>query len=386
MDRQPRKLKVHAAFQHKEVPVSRPRRQVRAPSFKTVFLAFAGVVGLAVLYTVYWFFMAANIRADAVKWAAAMEVDGYAVRYSKLKVGGFPMGFRYDMENTALGGKGEQPPWLWRSAGLTLSARPWSPGRITVLPTGQQSLTVDDGDNATLYSGRAADLSAEFIFAGGWPEQGEITGRDLSMTINSTNRTLAVGTLTLAFSHQPDANADDGTPTLDMSLQAEDVLVSPSPLAALAGGRNGLELDARLLGDLARAPLAEAFKAWRDGGGTVQVTRLKADFGTLGIEAEGTLALDEAMQPIGAFIARIKGFFPALQALKRAGVISAKDAVTAMVVLSAMARKKTAGGPFILTMPVTVQDLSLRVGPAPLFKIPPLDWGLSENKQEKTKK
>ncbi len=371
MDRQHQKFKVHAAFQRKEVPVHRPRPRSPGKSLKTVFFVFAGVVALAAFYTVYWFFMAANIRSNAVNWAAEMVADGYTVRYSQLKAGGFPWGFHDTMENAALGGKG----WLWQSAGLTLSARPWSPGRITVVPTGALSLAFNEGDKTTLYSGRAGVLSAEFTFADGWPVQAEITARDLSIAQNDTNRTVAIEALTLGFTHQPDAKADDGTATMDVSLQAQGILVSPPSLAALTGGRNGLELEARLLGDLARGPLADSLKAWRDGGGTVQITRLKADLGALGIQADGTLALDEAMQPIGAFVARIKGFFPALQALKRAGVISAKDAVTAMVVLSAMARKKTAGGPFILTMPVTIQDLNVHVGPVSLFEIPPLNWG-----------
>ena len=66
-------------------------------------------------------------------------------------------------------------------------------------------------------------------------------------------------------------------------------------------------------------PLVQAIAAWRDAGGTIELDRLQLNWGGLGATATGTMALDQDLQPIGAFSGGIEGFGAILSALVEAG-------------------------------------------------------------------
>jgi hypothetical protein len=91
-------------------------------------------------------------------------------------------------------------------------------------------------------------------------------------------------------------------------------------------------------------------------------------------DATGTVALDGRMQPVGAFTARIQGFFEAVEALRARGLIRGRDASMAKLVLGAMARPAPGGGPPVLSLPVTLQDRVLYAGPVALVRLPELRW------------
>jgi hypothetical protein len=113
---------------------------------------------------------------------------------------------------------------------------------------------------------------------------------------------------------------------------------------------------------------------WRDGGGTVEVARLNLAYGFLDVWANGTMALDGDMQPIGAFTAKVEGFFPLVDALKEKGLVRARDAVTAKVVLGVLAKKPADGGPPTLNLPLTVQGRKVYAGPLALAQVPAIPW------------
>jgi len=85
------------------------------------------------------------------------------------------------------------------------------------------------------------------------------------------------------------------------------------------------------------------------------------------------VALDAAMQPIGAFTARIEGFFETVDALRENGIIRPRDAVTAKMVLGVLAKRNEAGR-LSLAVPLTLQDRRLYAGPVPLIEVPPVSW------------
>jgi len=90
-------------------------------------------------------------------------------------------------------------------------------------------------------------------------------------------------------------------------------------------------------------------------------------------EAATPLALDADLQPIGAFTTRIEGFFETVNALHEKGLIRSQDAVTAKMVLGVLSKRNDAGR-ISLTVPLTVQERRLYVGPVPLAVIPPVRW------------
>ena len=51
-----------------------------------------------------------------------------------------------------------------------------------------------------------------------------------------------------------------------------------------------------------------------------------------------------------------------------------RDAVTAKLVLGALARTPEGGGPPTLNLAITVQDRTLFAGPVALARLPAIDW------------
>ena len=119
---------------------------------------------------------------------------------------------------------------------------------------------------------------------------------------------------------------------------------------------------------------AAAIRAWSNDGGAIDVQSLDLVHGVLGLNGEGTLALDNDLQPIGAFTARIAGFQAAIDQLVAAGMVRPDDGKLAKVVLGVMAKVPKGGGPLQISLPLTLQDRKLSVGPLPLVRLPMINW------------
>ena len=160
----------------------------------------------------------------------------------------------------------------------------------------------------------------------------------------------AIGTATLD-SRTRDA-ADSETSALDLTIKARDMVV-PDRLALPLGNRIAeATLEARLMGALPPGPVAQSLAAWRDGGGTVEVTRLRIVHGPLSLQGTGTMALDAELQPIGAFTVKIRGFVKTIGLLRQRGIMRSRDAITAQLVLGVLAKPAEDGGPPTLNLPL----------------------------------
>ena len=92
------------------------------------------------------------------------------------------------------------------------------------------------------------------------------------------------------------------------------------------------------------------------------------------IAGAGTLALDDALQPVGSFTAEIVGLDRLLDLLERAGQIGPQQAAIARIALAVLTRAPADGGPAQARVPVTVQDRRLSIGPVTLLRLPLVTW------------
>jgi hypothetical protein len=144
-----------------------------------------------------------------------------------------------------------------------------------------------------------------------------------------------------------------------------------SPLGAKV---ERLSLKARLIGNIKSSTLVQSLEDWRDKGGTIELKNLILRHGPLKMNTKGTLALDENLQPVGALTAHLEGFFEIIDALKRLGVVKARDAITAKIVMGVLSRTPAGGGPAVLNLALTAQDRFLYLGPVRLLELPAINW------------
>ena len=90
------------------------------------------------------------------------------------------------------------------------------------------------------------------------------------------------------------------------------------------------------------------------------------------MRANGTVALDQRMRPLGASTADIRGFEEALGALAEAGILRRDMLPASRVTLNLLAKTNKSDGRRVLTVPLTAQDGALLVGPIKLAALPPV--------------
>ncbi len=187
---------------------------------------------------------------------------------------------------------------------------------------------------------------------------------------------LTIALLSLHAESKP--AAAQGEPAISFAGSAQDIgLPMPPPGHSWALGPRiaSISIEGAVDGPLPRAtdPVAKA-SGWRDGGGTLEITRLAIGWGPLGLNGNATLALDEHMQPMGTATAHIVGQAEALDALAANGAISQRTALAAKAVLGLMAKEPEGGGEPQVDVPLTLQDRKLAMGRIPLAVLPELIW------------
>jgi hypothetical protein len=335
-------------------------------------LGLAAVVGLLVLggaYTLYWWIVAGQIEDHLLAWQQSERAQKIDASWQTLRVVGFPFHFRIALSSAALRDRALTPALEIRLAELTGSARPW-----------------DFADwRFDAPRGLAADLAA----AGSRPP--------VKLAAQTAEGTVSLGSegatsMWLNF-HDASAEAGDRVPIKAaqawIGLPANPPRTHTEPLLELALDLRQMQLSApppsfsNVIDDLAfgvtvkgavpDGPLVQAIAAWRDAGGAIELDHLQLNWGGLGATATGTMALDQDLQPIGAFSVGIEGFGAIVSALVEAGRLDTEEAALAQIALSALAKRGPDGKPQIATS-FTIQDGKMYLGPAKLGAAPRIVW------------
>ncbi len=318
-----------------------------AKGVKRGLIAVAALALIAAVYAGYWNYLAGQVRTGIEQWAADRRAEGYGAEYAAVAVGGFPFRLVAEISAPALTVPGPARPWSWRGPGLIIEARPWALAKVRVLAPGRHRVTVMAGGKRRQY-----DIEA--------------------------------GTLTATLDFNP------GPAAFTIALDASDIVYPREPVAGLGRTTKRLTLTIEVKGDLPPEIEADAMARWRDGGGTLDVSRLDIRHGPLDLTGNGTGALDADMQPIGAFTLGVRGFNEAVDRLEAAGIIKPNPAALVKTVLNMLARAPaveldtesdteadTEAGPDSkpeLKVPLSVQDGKLYIGPVVVAEMPVVRW------------
>jgi hypothetical protein len=202
-----------------------------------------------------------------------------------------------------------------------------------------------------------------------------VLGDELSVQVNN-GPPLTVHGLDFQFVHLRDV-LDHLKTSARFAFELDDVML---PQGSLPEQFRSQKIDlARLKGEV-MGPFETSFSraaatAWRDTGGTVEITALELRWGPLNVVAIGTMALDENLQPLAALTATITGFNETIDALTAAGTIPQNEADSAKALLNLLAKPpRLLGGPPEIAVPLTIQNQRLSLGPVALMMLPPIEW------------
>ncbi|CAA7617598.1 DUF2125 domain-containing protein [Magnetospirillum sp. UT-4] len=319
------------------------------------------VAVLAGLYAAYWFHVAGEVRKGLEHWAEDRRAQGWTVAWESMEPQGFPLRVGLALAAPELAVPGGV---AWRGQALALSARPHDLTRVTLSAPGRHRLSGPAG---------GAEFSAgELLLDLDLDRAGRIELATLKGSALASGST-AVATLAASWDPLGVAAPAHDTPTARFSAAAGSIRL-PEGLGAVLGRDAALiAIDGHVRGPLPPSPAASDLLAWSAAGGVIELEHLEVDWEPVAVEADGTLALDGAGQPLAALSARVRGFGALMDRLAEARVLDAGTAAAARMVLSLMARPDAQGRPAV-PVPLTVQDGGVWMGPARIGSVPPLNW------------
>ena len=348
-----------------------------------------GVVALLVtVWTLGWFWFAREIQAGLQAFTDQQDGKPVIVTWDGVRVSGYPNRLNTHIARPRGTWSGPDGDIAWAGAdtilgffkdgGRTVSFR--APGKhdFTLRSTGSEGsmaavsegfggrLIFDGNGQATALRGLATGLD---IAIDGKPattlDRAAFDWSQISGGADATNRTDGI-------------HPDSARQSLTFSLSGVSLVTAqldPNLVGTLGRKLEQLAGQLSVRGALDPTDLSpDSLASWRDAGGTLELADFSLIWGPLQIAGDGTLAVDDALQPVGAFTAQIAGLDRLVNLLEKTGRMRPQQAAIARIALAVLIRAPANGGPPQARMPVSIQNRQLSIGPIPLLRLPVINW------------
>ncbi|MCR4379126.1 MAG: DUF2125 domain-containing protein [Rhodospirillales bacterium] len=356
-------------YHHPAMSYETPKQLRRFRAGMAVLMSVGLVAGL---WTGLWFIASHYVQSEVEHLVATEAARAAEVGFDAMVVSGFPSRIVLTFSNPRYSGLLAGDTVAWRGEALTLSARPWLPWHLHADAPGHHEIETIDG--RVSLSGDVARLSLDVVLGDAWPERLTLDLQGLNL---SGSHAISADALALDLTH--DAAVTAGGTGLALAVSGTNVTLPLGGAWRLGDRFDSIDAVLSVTGPVQLGPLAgslpERLSQWRDVGGAVQVERLSARIGSLGLATTGTLALDGELQPVGAFTAKFEGLFQLIETLRKQGIVRDGDAVLATMALSAMSKRPPDGGAPTINLAVSVQDRKLSLGVIPILELPVINWG-----------
>jgi hypothetical protein len=353
--------------------------------FQRKYLIFLAALMLAALaWTAGWFWLENKLRNDIVGFVEAQAKNGMILDWSGINISGFPIRFSTSFKN---------PQAQWTIAdrrvfwtGADISIRPFieGPEIASFRSPGRHNFHILKNNNDLLIDINARDFEGRLYFDKLAHAVG-LRGRAAPFTISlngSPEITIAEATLNWARTNGATAEGgiypDSAGDSISMVLKQIDLaalLIDPGVVQTLGTKIRTLSSQVALRGALdPRSTETESLTSWRNAGGTLEVENFNLIWGPLRIAGNGTLTVDQTLQPAATFSARVAGLDQLLYLLEGHGKIGQQQAAIARIALAVLTPAPANGAPPEASVHITIQDRVLSIGPIPLMKIDPIVW------------
>ena len=330
------------------------------------------LLAAAVVYGGAWVLVARQVESLSHQWIEAQRQQGWTISHAPLQVGGFPGWPRVEIEEVQVAAPLTDGGWVWAAERATVVPAAIDLSQFSIFTPGRQTLRAP-GQIEGLWTLTAFSARTEIgLDDRGRLRTGDLNLGDLEVLDPDGLPMFGAARFHLALGLTDFASGIDG-PFARFSAAADAVLLAVDT-RPFSRSIPSLRLDVDLVGEIVPGRLSEALNDWRANGGTLEVRRFLFDWPPLKVAGDGTLALDQSLQPIAAFSTRISGFGETLDALVAGGQMSSDDAQGAMLVLNLLAQRPATGAAPEISVPMSVQDRRLSVGPFDVMDVPAISW------------
>jgi len=351
-------------------------------------IALVTVVGAAIAVTAAWFFFVHQTQRTIDQWADTQRDNGVEVTWQSLRFTGYPLQVNAQFGDPALIVRRSNRVATWKPPSLTFGFSSITPNAIDFASAGTHNLHLATDDKTWSAVVDAETLKGQALFpTEDYRRIEQLTGRfaGLSVTPSDSTEPVTIDRGNFEATHRgaipvdPQAVHPQGA-SFEFNLATQGIrlpegFLKASALETLDPLIKAFSTELLVNGELDSGSVdINSLTAWRDGGGTVEFTSIELHWGPVQIAANGTLALDDDLQPVGSFATRIAGLEQFITAMETGGILSPNDAAIARITLSILTRAPEDGGPNHAEIPITLQERILRLGPVPLVQFPPIAW------------
>ncbi len=332
---------------------------------------------LVAAHVIYWQIASARLQTGLRTWIAEQRAYGWEIESGSFTRGGWPRAATVTVPNVTFRHTGPELPGdaSWASAVATVSLSLYQPAELRIDLTGPQHIRIGDAPD-TIVTGEEIGLSVGLREADSLPLA--LHAKSLRVEPASGAWHVTVGLLTGAGEVTPAAGQSQ--PAVGFSISTEAIALPAIVKWPLGPNISSLSIEGALNGPLPRERDITAWaRAWRDGGGSLQVSHFALGWGPMGVTGTATFALDDQLQPAGSGNSRLVGYGETLDRLAASGVLSRSAATAAKAVLSLIGGSFMAGTgdndqPAVVGVPLMLHSRTLSMHQVPLIRLPELDW------------
>jgi len=337
-------------------------------SFALFLIAVAGATGS-------WFLGADLVRERVTAIARTSVGIGGSFVTTGITVTGFPFTFDAEISGVRVTGRTPRGLWEWRADRVKAQISPWRAGGVTFDLAGTHKLRFRIGRQPLDLDITAAEAPGKFIEArDGAPRIFEVTPRKLVIREAVTGQRMDADAASVQLFGYARKKTKSSESSAGLLLDLSDVTLPKTADKLLGRKLKRFATEIQVLGDLPLPLERPRLTRWRKDGGVLEIKNLDLTWGPAKLSGNGTLSLDEALQPEAALAAQITGHQKTVDALVAAGVVQERVARGVKLVLDMMARRADPGTEAVIRLPLSIQNRVIYVGPARLARLPLIRW------------
>lgn len=312
------------------------------------------VVTAAVIYSLVWYFFSKKFEAHVEEQLAIVQTKGFDVSFDKLVIGGFPFGYSIKVKDLMIQRGDIFKTWI--EGDITFSAKLWKPQEISSFAAGTHHFEFDNiklmGDGFALRSFTFDPMRIRFYYD------------DLTVKLNDEN-ILKTEKFEYDIDFTPESNSQAYA---EIKCGAKNISSPAFKDIPLGDTIQSFSLRTELQGDFQGNSAAERLLHWFKSDGSLEVKELGLTWSDLSVDGEGTLSVDEQLQPLAAFTVHIEGLDKTVDTFVEKGVLKQNIGALLKGGLNIM----TLGGKSKVSL--TIQDRKLSVGSIPVMEFPKVLW------------
>ena len=333
-----------------------------------------------VLYSIYWYAFAENLKENITSFLLDQVREGVDVSFEQIEVVGYPTTFRIIMSSPSLAAKSVFQShlgvsWRWKGARAIAEVKPWNFNKVSLNLSGDHEVLIDTFKGHHEYTGSIAGLIVDLgLHEDGMPATARLFGTDLEFTYGNTKNTFSTKKFHLMAERLFSDNFSSKIPSLNIQFDLEELNFDGTGALPFGDVIKLLSTRIKVFGKI-RSPFdILSLKNWSGDGGIIEFESIDGDYGPIEFNANGTLTLDDKLQILAAFSTKVRGINVAIDRLTQAQIIQPSDAAMAKIFLSIFSKNLSDNGSLFVTLPLNIQNGQLSIHHIKLLNVPKIEW------------